>query len=40
MDLPSVKIERLALGAEGPLEGLIELDKQLATIQETISGGS
>ena len=35
MDLLSVKIERLSLGAEAPLVDLINLDKQLAKIQET-----
>jgi len=35
MDLLSVKIERLSLGAEAPLVDLINLDKQLAKVQET-----
>ena len=35
VDLLSVKIERLSLAAEAPLVDLINLDKQLARIQET-----
>ncbi len=37
MDSLSVKIDRLSLGAEAPLVDLINLDKQLAMIQETVS---
>jgi len=36
VDSFSVKVERLSVGAEAPLVDLVELDKQLARIQETI----
>jgi hypothetical protein len=37
MGLLSVKMERLSLGAEAPLVDLINLDKQLAKIQEIVT---
>jgi hypothetical protein len=37
MDLLSVNIERLTLGAEAPLVDLIDLDKQLVKIRETVT---
>ena len=36
VDSFSVKVERLSVGAEAPLVDLVDLDKQLAKIQETI----